>query len=341
MPWWRSSGTGSCAVAGSRCVVSRGVTPGRRAASTTSRRRVNHSLPTPSGRTTTASTDRGAPLHVLVRHPPATDHDRGCLDHGRGPRPPRGRRPELGVGRHVDAVDRRSRDHHAGAADPALRAADPCRTSDADALPRAAGAPEEVQGPQRPGVARGHDARDDGAVPEARDEPVLLVPADPRAVTDLLRPVPAPQQPRRDRVGQVPDDRPDDAGRRGRGRALGDLRCTDLRLVLPGGRVDPGEDRDGGADRRDVGDHVHDAEAADAEEHAGVGHAGTDGSAAEDAALLPADHLRRLGRELPDRCPHLLDDDQRLVHGSAVLRDPPQPDSGFRGGAPPEGASRP
>ena len=48
--------------------------------------------------------------------------------------------------------------------------------------------------------------------------------------------------------------------------------------------------------------------------------------------MLPV-HLRVLGAVLPDRRAHLLDDDEHLEHGSAVLRDPAQPHPRL-GGAP-------
>ena len=89
----------------------------------------------------------------------------------------------------------------------------------------------------------------------------------------------------------------------------------------------------------DVHHDLHDAEAADAEEHAGVGAPGPDGAAAEDAALHPSAGLRDLRRELPPRCPHLLVDDQPLVDGSAVLRDQAQPDTRVRGRPTAQGAA--
>ncbi len=87
-------------------------------------------------------------------------------------------------------------------------------------------------------------------------------------------------------------------------------------------------DRDRRADRADVGHDLHHATTAHAEEHARLGDAGPDGAAAEDAAVCAAPHLRDLWRELPDRCPDLLDHDEHLVDGSAVLRHPTQPDPG-------------
>ena len=68
--------------------------------------------------------------------------------------------------------------------------------------------------------------------------------------------------------------------------------------------------------------HVHHPAPADDEEHAGLGAGQPVRQAAEDAALPDADLLRDLRRQLPDRCPALLADHQRLVDVPAVLRDP-------------------
>ena len=46
--------------------------------------------------------------------------------------------------------------------------------------------------------------------------------------------------------------------------------------------------------------------------------------------VFPRD-VRRVRHQLPDRCPHLLVDHQRLDDGPAVLGDPPQPDARVRG----------
>ena len=97
----------------------------------------------------------------------------------------------------LGAVDRRPRGRHARGDDPAVRQADHGVAQDADDPARAAEDPEEVQGQVRPRVSPGDDPGDDGAVQEGGHQPLQLVPADPRAVAVLLRPVPRAQRHRR------------------------------------------------------------------------------------------------------------------------------------------------
>ena len=88
-------------------------------------------------------------------------------------------------------------------------------------------------------------------------------------------------------------------------------------------------DRHRGPDHRDVRDDVPHAAPADDEEHAAAGARKPDGTAAEDPDLRPAADLRVLRCQLPDRCPHLLDHDEPLVDGPAVLRDPEHAGAGL------------
>src|SRR5690625_2523901 len=90
----------------------------------------------------------------------------------------------------MGTVHRRPDAPHAGRADPVVLQADQGVSRDAGAAAGAAEAAEEVQGEERPGLPAADADRDDGPVQEARDQPLLLVPADPRAVPDLLRAVP-------------------------------------------------------------------------------------------------------------------------------------------------------
>ena len=92
---------------------------------------------------------------------------------------------------------------------------------------------------------------------------------------------------------------------------------------------DRGQDRHGCSDHPDVADDVHDAEAADDEEHAGERDVGKPlHPAAEDAALRAARDLRGVGCQLPDRRAPVLADHEPVVDGPAVLRDPPPPAPG-------------
>ena len=80
-----------------------------------------------------------------------------------------------------------------------------------------------------------------------------------------------------------------------------------------------------GADHRHDGHLVHHAAAADAQEHAAGSVDRTVRAAAEDHALrLPAG-FRDRWHQLPGRRPDLLVHLEPVDHGTAVLRDPPQP----------------
>src|SRR5699024_5684450 len=93
----------------------------------------------------------------------------------------------------LDPGDRRAGAGAPAGADATVRPADPLPAADADDPARADGDPEEVQGQE----GRHLPAEDAGGefrpLQEARDEPVLLVPADPGADAVLLRAVPHPE----------------------------------------------------------------------------------------------------------------------------------------------------
>src|SRR5665648_1031696 len=138
------------AAAGWRCGGWAGATPGLPVGWTTSPRLATGRPPA----TSTGLNERGA--RRADGHHPSSDHGRRGLDHGPVPLvvlPG----PGSEVGTQLGAVDRGSGDHHAGHPDPALREAEQGGSGHADALPGAAGAAEEVQGPQRPGLPRGDD----------------------------------------------------------------------------------------------------------------------------------------------------------------------------------------
>ena len=121
------------------------------------------------------------------------------------------------------------------------------------------------------------------------------------------------------------DDGPDRADHPAGGRAVrvgDDLRGRAVR-DLPRVRLAQRQDRHERPHRPDVGDDVPHPAPADDEEHAGVRAGQPLRQAAEAPALRPPDRVRRVRRQLPDRCPHLLVHDERLVDVPAVLRHPP------------------
>ena len=87
--------------------------------------------------------------------------------------------------------------------------------------------------------------------------------------------------------------------------------------------------RHGDHDRPDVGVAVLHAAPADDEERRPHGEDAVH-AAAEDADVRLPGHVRRLRHQLPRRCPRLLADHQRVDHGPADVRHPPQPDPGPR-----------
>ena len=250
------------------------------------------------------------------------------------------RSPTIGMdpasGVDLGAVDRRPRRRHARGDDPAVRQADHGVAQDADDPARAAEDPEEVQGQVRPRVPPGDDPGDDGAVQEGGHQPLQLVPADPRAVTVLLRPVLGPQRPRRDRgrhQGPVgPITQPVAA------QAESATIFGAAVRHLPQRRTCSTPRSSRRPHRPHVGDDVPHPAPADDEEHAGVRAGQPLRQAAEAPALRPPDRVRRLRRQLPDRCPHLLVHDEPVVDVPAVLRHPP--DAGTRVGRR-EGVPRP
>src|SRR5690625_3405386 len=104
----------------------------------------------------------------------------------------------------LGAVHRRTDGGHARPAHPAVLQADQGIPRHADAAAGPAEAAEEVQGEERPRLPPADAGGDDGPVQVARDQPVLLVSADPGAVADLLRAVPRALLDAADRLGRVP-----------------------------------------------------------------------------------------------------------------------------------------
>ena len=88
---------------------------------------------------------------------------------------PQRRSGRLGLG----PVDRRPHRRRPHPAHPALRAADPLLAADAAHPARDAEDPEEVQGQARPGVPEGAAGGDHGSLPAHRDQPVQQLSADP------------------------------------------------------------------------------------------------------------------------------------------------------------------
>ena len=128
------------------------------------------------------------------------------------------------------------------------------------------------------------------------------------------------RRPRHDRADH-PVGRPSSSSRR---RSSGRHRCrarpAQLVATIPNRAHRRG--RHGRADHADVGHHLHHPAPADDQEHAGLGAGQPVREAAEGAALRAPARLRRLRRQLPDRCPHLLVHHQRVVDVPAVLRHP-------------------
>ena len=225
-------------------------------------------------------------------------------------------------GLELGAVHRRPHRGRAVPHDPAVRQADPQLPADADDPAGDAEDPGEVQGQERSGVPSEDDAGDDGPLQEDRTNPfasclpILLQSPVFFALFQVLQQHAA----RRDR--RPPADRPDHAGvarssRSRRSSALGCRRtfvgadatstsrssrpCSIVLMSASTFTTQRQLMRKNMPDRC-AGQPVHEA--------------------AEDHDLPAADLLRDLRHELPDRCPALLADHERLVDGPAVLRDP-------------------
>ncbi len=237
----------------------------------------------------------------------------------------------LGLG----AVDRRPHGRRPHPAHPALRAADPLLAADAAHPARDAEDPEEVQGQARPGVPEGAAGGDHGSLPAHRDQPVQQLSADPH---------PEPRSSSRSSSCSTTSRR---RPRACRPRAIGPItqevaQQIESSTIFGAKLSDSFVTANGNLNvqiltRRphhpDVGDDVHDAVPADAQEHAGSGARQPVREAAEGPALPDADLLRDLRHQLPDRCPHLLAHDQPVDDGPAVLRHPQHARAGLRGRA--------
>ena len=96
---------------------------------------------------------------------------------------------DAGRRHHLGAVDRRPRARRARRAHPDLRAADQEPAQDARGRAAAEEDPGQVPGQEGPVLPRGDAARDHGAVPQGRHQPVQLVPAAADPDADLLQPL--------------------------------------------------------------------------------------------------------------------------------------------------------
>ena len=131
------------------------------------------------------------------------------------------------------------------------------------------------------------------------------------------------QRARRDRRRDQGTDRPDHPAGGRPVRVGDDLRGAAVRHLPRLARLAQRQDRHVRPHRPHVGDDVPHPAPADDEEHAGVRARQPLRQAAEAPALRPPGRVRRLRRQLPDRCPHLLVHDEPLVDVPAVLRHPP------------------
>ncbi|EFO92600.1 hypothetical protein CRE_27989, partial [Caenorhabditis remanei] len=179
--------------------------------------------------------------------------------------------------------------------------------------------------------------RDDGALQEARDQPVLLLPADPDPDAGLLLAVLRAASRGREQDGHRLHEPGADAQLQRR-RAL---RCSaedDLHAGL--GRAELGHHHPA---RRDHGAHdrlavLHPA-ADHVEERLGRDEELADVPPAEDPALHHPLRLHLLGRDLPARAQHLLVHLEPVDHGPAVHRHQEHADPRQRGVAPAPGPS--
>ena len=238
-------------------------------------------------------------------------------------------RDEPGLGVDLGAVDRRPRRRHAGGDDPAVRQADPGLPPDAADPARDAEDPEEVQGQARPRVPAGDDPGDDGPLqaggtnPFSSCLPILVQSPFFFGLFRVLNSMDeiAVRQARR-RSGRSPSrSRSRSSRRRSSARSCPSRSCrpdatcnvqivTVVLIILMSATTF--------TTQRQLM----------TQEHAGVGAGQPVRQAAEDAALRAAAGLRRLRRELPDRCAHLLVHHQPVVDGPAVLRHPRMPAPG-------------
>ena len=256
------------------------------------------------------------------------------LGHGHDSQGPGPHRVPRRAGYCLGAVHHRSDDRGAAAHHAAVRQADPRLARDAAPPARAAGPSGQVQGQEGPRVAPAHERRDDGALSQARDQPHGLLPADPGADAHLLRPVPGAGLPgcRCCREVRPPLDRSAHAAAGRAGSGLQRLRRQPV-LLLPGQLRHAGQDRHGRHDHHHVGDAVvHHGAAVDEEHVDGVPQLRQphDPFPADDA-VRDAGDLRRLRRQLPDRCARLLGRLQPVDHGPAVLHHPQHARSRKRG----------